>query len=196
MEMTVSEAQMDMRESYCSGGAGILASGLAWSVAAGVAISGPTQSAVWALLIGGALIHPVSVLLCKMLGARGDHTKGNPLAQLAASSTLWLIVCLPLAYALSLQRPVWFFSAMLLIVGGRYTVFATLYGMRLYWVLGLALAAAGLALGYLAVPASVAVVAGAAIELAFAGIFLTQHHRWVRPDDTIKRTEGTGHGVS
>ena len=186
MDMSVSEAQVDMRQGYCSGGTGILASAIAWSVASGVAVFGSAQNAVWVLLIGGMFIHPVAVLLCKLLGARGAHSKGNPLGQLAGASTFWLIFCLPLAYALGLQELRWFFPAMLLIIGGRYLVFATLYGMRLYWVLGLALAAAGLALGYLAVPAHVAAVTGAALEAAFAVIFLVQHRRWVRPNNSFK----------
>lgn len=72
---------------------------------------------------------------------------------------------------------------MLLIIGGRYRVFATVYGMRLYWALGLALATAGFAPGYLAVPARVAAATGAALEAAFAVVFLVQHRRWVRPDN-------------
>jgi len=179
MEMSVSEAQVDMRLGYCSGGAGILASALAWSVAAGVAVSGSAQSSVWALLIGGMLIHPLSLLFCKLLGARGAHTNGNPFGQLAGASTFWLIFSLPLAYGLSLQQVAWFFPAMLLIIGGRYLVFATLYGMRLYWVLGLALAAAGFALGYLAAAVHVAAISGAAIEAIFAVISLVQHRRWL-----------------
>ncbi|MGY0558758.1 DUF7010 family protein [Lysobacter sp. A421] len=179
MDMVISEAQVDMRQGYCSGGAGILASALAWSVATGVAVFGSAQNAVWALLIGGMLIHPVAVLICKVLGSRGSHAKGNPLGQLAGASTFWLIFCLPLAYALSLQELDWFFPAMLLIIGGRYLVFATLYGMRLYWALGLALAAAGSALGYLAAPALAAALTGAALEAVFAVILLVQHHRWV-----------------
>lgn len=186
MDMAVSEAQVDMRQGYCSGGAGILASALAWSAAAGVAVLGSAQNAVWALLIGGMLIHPVAVLICKLLRARGAHTKGNPLGQLAGASTFWLIFCLPLAYALSLQELGWFFPAMLLVIGGRYLVFATLYGMRLYWALGLTLAAAGFALGYLAAPAHVVAVTGAALEAVFAIIFLVQHHRWVRPNNSFK----------
>jgi hypothetical protein len=180
MSLSVAEAQNDMREGYCSGGAGVLASALAWSVASVIAILSGAQSAVLALLIGGALIHPVAVILCKILGARGGHTQGNPLAQLAASSTVWLILCLPLAYALSFQHSEWFFSAMLLIIGGRYAVFATLYGMPVYWVLGLLLAATGVATGYLAVAAGAVAVAGASIEWVFAGVILRQHHRWVR----------------
>lgn len=188
MDMSISEAQADMRQGYCSGGAGILASALAWSVAAGVAMSGSVQKSIWALLIGGMLIHPVGLLVCKLLRARGAHTSGNPLGELAGASTFWLIFSLPLAYALSLQNPGWFFPAMLLIIGGRYLVFATLYGMRLYWVLGLALAAAGFALGYLAAPAPVAAAAGAALEAVFAVIFLVEHRRRVRSGSSFRPT--------
>lgn len=184
MEMLTSEAQADMRQGYFSGGPGILASALAWSVAAGIAISGSVQKSIWALLVGGMLIHPASVLICKLLRTRGAHTKGNPLGELAGASTFWLIFCLPLAYALSRQDPGWFFPAMLLVIGGRYLTFATLYGMRLYWALGLILAAAGLALRYLAAPVHVAVATGAAIEAIFAVVFLAEHRRWMRVNDS------------
>lgn len=180
MEMSVSGAQRDMRHGYFSGGAGILTSALVWFVAAGVVMASSARNGVWALLLGGVLIHPLAVLICKLLGARGAHTKGNPLGELAGASTVWLIFCLPLAYALSLQEPGWFFAAMLLIIGGRYLVFATLYGMRLYWVLGIALGAAGLALGYLAAPAQVAVIAGAALEAVFGVVCIVQHRSWMR----------------
>lgn len=192
MDMSVSGAQADMRQGYCSGGAGILVSALAWSVAAGVAVYGSAQNAIWALLIGGMLIHPVAVLICKLLGARGAHTQGNPLGQLAGASTFWLIFCLPLAYALSLQKQGWFFAAMLLVIGGRYLVFATLYAMRLYWALGLGLAAAGFALGYLAAPVHVAAITGAILEALFAVICLVQHRRWVRPGTSFEPTSARG----
>jgi len=181
MDMSISEAQADMRAGYFSGGTGILASAVAWSVAAGVALSNSAQSAVWALLIGGMFIYPVGLLICKLFGARGTHTKGNPLGQLAGASTFWLIFCLPVAYVLGLQSPSWFFSAMLLIIGGRYLVFATIYGMRLYWILGLALAASGFALTALNASAHIVAVVGAALEAVFAIICVVQHRRWGAP---------------
>jgi hypothetical protein len=57
---------------------------------------------------------------------------------------------------------------MLLVIGGRYLTFQTLYGMRVYWALGALLCAAGLLLGMLRAPPPVSATAGAAIELAFA----------------------------
>lgn len=188
METTISEAQRDLRRGYYSGAPGILASALAWSVAAGTAAMASPQRAIWVLLIGGALIHPVGVALCRLFGAAATHTKGNPLGQLAGASTFWLIFSLPLAYALGLQNPAWFFAAMLLVIGGRYLVFATLYGMRLYWALGLTLAGAGFALGSLAAPALALVASGAAIELVFAIVGIVQHRHWVRPDNSPRPT--------
>lgn len=177
MEATLAEAQSDMRRAYYSGAAGILASALAWSVATGVAALISPQRAIWALLIGGALIHPVASVICRILGASAAHSRTNPLAQLAAASTLWLIFSLPLAYGVGLQNPAWFFSAMLLVIGGRYLVFATLFGMRFFWALGAALAGAGAGLGWVAAPAVTVVAAGAAIELCFAVAGIIRHRR-------------------
>lgn len=185
MDLTVVQAQSDMRRGYYSGAAGILASALAWAVAAGTAALVSPQKAIWVLLVGGALIHPVGLLFCRMLGAPGSHAKGNPLGLLAGASTFWLIFCLPLAYGLGLQKPAWFFAAMLLIIGGRYLVFATLFGMRLYWALGLALAAAGFMLAWLGQPAVVIVTAGAAIEAGFGAVGIAQHRRWARDIDRV-----------
>lgn len=186
MDMLISEAQADMRQGYYSGAAGIFASALAWSVAAGVAVADSADTAVVALLLGGMLIHPASVLICKVLGARGAHTAGNPLGQLAGASTFWLIFCLPLAYGLSRQHTSWFFVAMLLIIGGRYLVFATLYGMRLYWGLGLGLALTAVALAYLSAAASIVVSAGAAIETVFAIICFVQHRQSLRQQGPVE----------
>ncbi len=185
MGMTVAEAQTDMRHGYCSGGAGILASAIAWSFAAGTAIFASPQRAMWVLLIGGVLIFPASVLICRLLGTRGSHTKGNPLGSLAGASTFWLIFCILVALVLGLLQVRWFLPAMLLIIGGRYLSFATIYGMALYWCLGLILAAAGLGYGVLvlssfSVPIAASILAGAVIEVLFAVACLTLHFQWAR----------------
>ena len=188
MDMSVTEAQSDMRQGYRSGATGILASALAWFTAAGVAALTSPQKGIWALLIGGMLIHPVGLLICKLLGSRGTHTKGNPFGLLAGASTFWLIFCLPIAYLLSARQSNLFFPAMLLIIGGRYLVFATIYGMRLYWALGLALAGAGFALANINATASVSALVGAVLETVFAIACLGQHRRWARPNTSFKPT--------
>jgi hypothetical protein len=180
----LTDAQADMRHGYCSGGAGILASALAWSAAAGTAALVSPGQAIWVLLAGGVLIHPAAVLICRLLGATGSHSKTNPLGSLAAASTFWLIFSLPLAYGLGQQKAAWFFSAMLLIIGGRYLVFASLFGMRLYWALGLSLAGAGFSLGLLGASAFLVAAVGAVLEFSFAVACLAQHRRWMQRGDT------------
>lgn len=178
--MLIHEAQADMRRGYMSGAPGVLASSIAWWVAAAIAWFISPAQGMWALLAGGALIHPAGMLIARLLGAPGGHSKGNPLAELAGASTFWLILSLPLAYVASLQRIEWFFSAMLLVIGGRYLTFAPLYGMRFYWGIGLALAGAGCATGVFVREAALTAAAGAAIELAGAIIAFTLHGRPMR----------------
>ncbi len=184
MEMSLTEAQSDMRQGYYSGATGILASSIAWFVAAGFALLTTPEEAVWSLLIAGVFIFPVGLLICKLIGARGAHTKGNPLGQLAGASTFWLIFCLPIAYFLSVRQPGLFFPAMLLIIGGRYLVFATLYGMKLYWILGLLLAAAGFVLAPLNASMLVSAFVGALLEAIFAIACFVQHRRWARANNS------------
>lgn len=176
--MDVSAAQYDMRRGYFSGGPGILASSLAWFAATYAAWRLSPEQSVWVLFIGGMLIHPVGVLISKLVGASGTFSKGNPLGGLAFAGTLWLIFSLPLAYVASLQRIEWFFPAMLLIIGGRYLTFGTLFGMRFYWVLGLALAGAGFLLGRAAAAPATTALAGASFELVFALVAFGLHARW------------------
>lgn len=171
--ITIADAQLDMRTAYYGGAPGVLCSGLVWLSAGLVALQLSAAQAVWTLLIGGMFIHPAAVVLNKVLGRSGKHNSSNPLGSLAMASTFWMIMCLLLAYGVSLIRIEWFFPAVLLTIGGRYMTFATLYGMRLYWVMGGALALAAYPLfAFNASPATGA-LAGATVEVAFAiAIFL------------------------
>jgi hypothetical protein len=165
--MTITEAQQDMHRAYLSGAPGMLTSAAVWSAAGAVALWMSPERALWTLFIGAAFIHPVSVLVVKLLGRSGKHAKDNPLASLAFSTTVWLILSCVIAYAVSLYRMEWFFPAMLLVIGGRYLTFATLYGMRLYWVCGLVLALAGYVLVRLGAAPAAAAFTGGALEAGF-----------------------------
>jgi hypothetical protein len=169
--MTFSEAQLDMHRAYFSGAPGMLVSAAVWSTAGMVALLASSGQAVWTLFIGAAFIHPVSVLLAKLLGRSGKHAKGNPLSSLAFATTVWLILSCALAYGVSLHRIEWFFPAMLCVIGGRYLTFATLYGMRAYWACGLTLVAAAYGLLTLRAAPTMGAFTGAAVEAGFA-IFL------------------------
>lgn len=164
---TVRQAQTDMCKGYAFGSVGIIVSGFIWLIAATIAYQYSPKQAVWTLLIGGMFIYPVGVLLSKVLGLSGTHTKGNPLGNLAMEGTIFMIMCLPLAYGLSLQHTEWFFQGMLLIIGGRYLTFASIYGFRLYWILGALLGVAAYLLFYFKVQSFGSLLTGSLIEISF-----------------------------
>ncbi len=64
-----------------------------------------TAKVVWALLIRGALTHPTSMVLAKLLGRPASTGKANALNGLAMASTVWLILCCAMAYGLFLLPP-------------------------------------------------------------------------------------------
>jgi hypothetical protein len=186
--MTTAEAQRDMRIAYLSGAPGMFASALAWAVAGVIALQSSTANAVWALFAGGMLIHPVGVLLCKAFGRTGKHSKTNPLAALAAENTVWLIFSLPVAYAVSIANIQWFFPAMLLIIGGRFFTFHSVYGLRTYWVCGGVLALAACLLATSKAHPYVSAFAGAAIESTFAVVIAFSARREVRSNPSFNGT--------
>lgn len=173
-ELTFAQGQAQMREAYLNGAPGALVSGLVWLLAGVIATSVSAKSGVYALLIGGALIFPLSVLLTKLLGRRGGHDADNPLGRLAMESTFWMLAGIAVAFGLATQRIEWFFPAMLLTIGGRYLAFQTIYGLRLYWVFGAVLCTLGVACVLLKAPPPAVAMAGGAVEVAFAALLFRQ----------------------
>ncbi len=168
--MNITDAQHDMRDGYFWGATGVLTSGLVWCVAGIVCLVYSPERAVWALFIGGALIYPISVVLDKLLGRRGSTEPGNPLASLAMATTLWLIFSLPIAYVVFTVNPGWFFPAMLLVIGGRYLCFATIFGARIYWILGGSLVAAAYLLFKIDASPALGAFTGSALEIVFSPV--------------------------
>ena len=176
-EPSFAQAQADMRQGYFCGAPGILVSGLVWFTAGLVAVFVSERAAVLALLAGGAVIHPLSVLVTKLLGRRGTHAPGNPLGRLAIEGTAWLLAGIAIAYGMHAVRLEWFFPAMLLLIGGRYLTFQTLYGLRVYWIGGAALCLSGLGLALSRAPVPMSAFTGAAIELVFAAFVFIRARR-------------------
>ena len=189
-----------MRFGYAGGAPGLLASALVWFAAAGVAartsgfhdsvdsvaLAGSIQPAVLTLFGGGALIHPAAVLGARALGRPGAHTPANPLGRLALETTGLLFCGLAIAYGVARVAPAAFFPAMLLVIGGRYLTFATLYGLRHYWACGAALAIAGGTLAATGAPMVAGALGGALIELAFAAlVFAAIRHEGVGSADPL-----------
>lgn len=175
--LTFEAAQSDMRRAYLCGAPGLLASGAVWLAAGLVAALGSEKAAVLTLLVGGAAIHPIAVVLARLLGRSGAHAPGNPMGRLAAEGTVWLLAGCAIAYGVHVLRIEWFFPAMLLVIGGRYLSFQTLYGLRAYWVCGALLCTAGVGLALTRAPVIAGAFAGAIVELVFAAVLFAQARR-------------------
>ncbi len=141
--MNFVDAQKNMRDAYVGGGPGMLVSGIVWLIAGLVGWFVGVQAAVLTLFFGGMLIVPASQQVSKLLGRAGAHEQGNPLSFLALEGTFLLFIGLFIAYVMVNIEPSFFFPIMLLIIGSRYLTFQTIYGMRIYWIVGGLLAVAG-----------------------------------------------------
>ena len=171
---SITNAQHDMRVAYYNGATGAVCSATAWMAAALVTTFVSPTAGILTLIIGGMAIFPVSVVLSKILGRSGKHAKSNPLAPLAISGTFWMLLSIPIAVGVSLHRVEWFFPAMLLVIGGRYLTFTTLYGLKIYWAFGAVLALSVVPLLALNASAAAGACTGALIEYAFgATLFAT-----------------------
>lgn len=134
--MKFETAQKDMNYSYFGGATGVFASGLVWCVAGLIALFYSNQTSMLSLFVGGMFIHPLGMLLSKMLKRSGKHNPENPLGKLALESTFILFVGLFLAFSVAQVKIEWFYPIMLLAIGVRYLMFNSLYGTRVYWLLG------------------------------------------------------------
>ena len=169
--MRLSPTESDQTEiclAYYDGAPGILVSGLVWLTAALVCHLLGIHKAVWTLLIGGALIHPIGLVVTKAMGRSAKTSKANALNQLAMASTILLILGCAMSYGLYLFIPILFFPAMMATIGCRYLIFASVYGKAVYWLLGASLIVAANLTLFTLMPPAIAASLGGLIEIAFA----------------------------
>lgn len=174
---TLEEQQQDMRTAFLDGAPGILVSAVVWIAAGAVFLQVGAEQAIWTLLIGGAMIHPVATIVLKLLGRKAKASLGNSLNSLAIATTIWLIACCILAYGLSRMNVAWFFPAMMFSIGSRYLTFHTLFGHRLYWFCGGALIVAGYFCAAMNITPSLAAFIGGGLEAVFAILLLASTRR-------------------
>lgn len=79
-----------MCKSYVNGSIKILFSGIVWLATVIVVSQLSPEQGIWIVLIGGMLIHPVSIILGKFTGLSGAHTKGNVIGNLVLEGTILL----------------------------------------------------------------------------------------------------------
>jgi hypothetical protein len=72
--MSVAEAQEEVRTVFLNGAVGQLVSGVLWLVSAALGSWGTARLAVLALVFGGMAIYPVT----QLCGGRSQHSSGLP----------------------------------------------------------------------------------------------------------------------
>ncbi len=176
--MDMIAAQQDMRTAYVRGAPGVLVSGLVWLAAGLVWLNTGVPMGFAVLFVGGMAIVPVSLLIARAGLRAPKPAKGNPLERLGLESTLFLFAGIFIAYGLLGTLPAAVFPVMAIVIGARYFVFRSVYGELLYWALGAALVAAGVAATVLGPvwPGNLALVVGA-IECVFAGLIFSRRGR-------------------
>lgn len=168
-QLTVSEAQRDMRLGLLGGFMGQLVSGLLWLASAALATWVTTQAAIVFLIATGFLIFPLTKLGLKLIGHRSRVSPANPLNGLGMQSAFVLPLSLLLVGAAALYRIEWFYPAFMIVLGAHYLPFVTLYGMPMFYAMAAILVGAGVALAvYLPLPFSAGAWFTAAILIGFA----------------------------
>ncbi|HWG33406.1 MAG TPA: hypothetical protein VN650_04500 [Gemmatimonadaceae bacterium] len=171
--MNIADAQREMRESYVNAAPGQAISAAFWLASACCGTWLSVRSAVLALIFGGALLFPLTVLLCRAVRPRASVSASNPLRPLAPFVALAGPAILPLAAITLLYRPAWFYPSIMVIMGAHYVPFAFLYGRRAFLVLGALLVTAGFALACVSgVPFTLGAWLGAAMLAVFAVLSL------------------------
>jgi hypothetical protein len=167
--MTIAEAQREMRLGLMGGFMGQLVSGLLWLVSAALATWSTPGAAIGWLVVAGFFIFPLTKLGLWAMRHRYSVSKGNPLNALGAQTAFVLPLCLPLVGAATLYRLDWFFPAFMVLLGAHYLPFATVYGMRMFYVLAAVLFSAGVVLGlYVHLPFAAGAWFTAAVLMVFA----------------------------
>jgi len=171
----LSAAQHDLSRAYAGGAPGVLVSGLVWLIAGAIWQFYGINAAFAALFFGGMAIHPLGILIERLVFLGPKVTIGKPLETLAIEATIPLFVGVMIAWVLLVRAPDLAIPVFAAIVGARYFLFRTLYGENAYWALGAAiLAVAGVAMFGISVPLNLGFVVGI-VELVAAAVLL---QRW------------------
>jgi uncharacterized protein DUF7010 len=145
--MNISDAQRDVRTTFMGGFVGQLVSGALWLLSAALATWRSPRIAIAVLVLGGALIFPLTQLVLRLMGRPASLPKDHPMNQLAMQVAFTLPLNLPLVAAAAIHRLNWFYPAFMIVVGTHYLPFVFLYGMWQFGVLAAMLIGAGFVMG-------------------------------------------------
>jgi hypothetical protein len=141
--MKIEDAQHEVRQAYLSGSVGQLVSAGIWLGSAALATWGSRTVGMIALIVGGMFIFPLTRLVLAMLKSPAAMSRENPFNALAMQVAFTVPAAIPLVLAAAHAQAGWFYPGFMIVVGGHYLPFVTLYGLRQFAVLAVALMAGG-----------------------------------------------------
>jgi len=145
--MNISDAQQEVRTVYVGSFSGLIVTGIIWLLSAAIGTWMSIGLAIWALILGGTFIYPLSQLLLKAMGKPASLSKDNPFGTLAMQIAFMIPLCYPVIAAATIHNTNWFFPAFLVVVGAHYLPFIFLYGMWQFGILTALLVGLGTAIG-------------------------------------------------
>ena len=180
--MDVRDAQRDLRRAFVGGGPGVFVSSVVWFAAAWVEWTSGIGLAFAVLFFAGMLIYPLGTLGSRLVFRRHKQAPDNPLGALALESTIAMLGGLFAAWLFLRFEPTYVFPLAAIAVGTHYAVFKTVYGDRLFWLLGALITAVGFAgiFRFVPIPGGL-ILAVAVIELLFAVLLTTRASRADQP---------------
>jgi len=146
--MDIQDAQREVRSVYIGGFWGQLVSSVIWLVSATVATWVSPKASILTVVLGGFFIFPLTQMLLRLSGRPARVSKDNSFhflgMQIAFVLPISMLLLVPVGqYDLNL-----FFPALMVLLGAHYFPFATLYGMRMFLLLGGILIAAGVVIAH------------------------------------------------
>lgn len=141
--MEIAEAQRDIRKTFLGGFPGQIVSSGVWFLSAAAATWHSPDAAILAVVVGGALIFPITQLLLRLMKRPASLPKGHPMNGLAMQIAFVLPLNLPLVFAATAHHLYWFYPALMIALGSHYLPFIFLYGMWQFGALAAVLISSG-----------------------------------------------------
>jgi hypothetical protein len=141
--MLVEDAQREVRTVYVGGFWGQVVSATIWLASAALGSWVTPRVAIWAILVGGFFIFPITQVLLRLQGRPASLAGNNPLRNLAIQVAFTLPLSMLLLFPVTVYRLNWFYPALMILVGAHYLPFTFQYGMRMFIFLAAILVGGG-----------------------------------------------------
>jgi len=148
--MLVQDAQREVRTVFVGGFWGQLVSSIIWLASAALAMWVSPKAGIWAAVVPGFFIYPLTLLVLRLGGGRTSLSPDNPLGKLGMQIAFAGAAPMLLLVPVTQLRLTLFYPALLVIVGAHYFPFTFLYGMRIFMPLAAAMTGCGVLLAFYA----------------------------------------------